>query len=211
MLLAPLLMVIMGHRSCESHVHLEQVTWLNSPHPVQVTFSGNTSLVCTGNYLEWENVGVFTPTITLEDGAAEAPLALSFDIQGAKDIGSDRLGLLAATWAVGDVSASSFIYVTQAPASGTTVPEGAVSLTDGFWLGCTKVCAVRGNAGKTGTSARDVYFESRRSDSPVVEPLAAHLQPGELAQEQAAIGPSAGVFPALGQKLSPEKRQQLSP
>lgn len=168
MLLAPLLMVIMGHSSCESHVHLEQVTWLNSPHPVQVAFSGNTSLVCTANNLEWENVGVFTPTITLENGAAEAPLALSFDIQGAKDIGSDRLGLLAATWAVGDVSASSFIYVTQAPASGTTVPEGAVTLTDGFWLGCTKVCAVRGNAGKTGTSARDVYFESRRSDSPVV-------------------------------------------
>ena len=73
--------------------------------------------------LEFDDVGVFTPTITLSDGPAEKLLTVSFDIQGAKDFGSARLGLLEATWQIDDASASSFSYVTQAPSSGTIVAQ----------------------------------------------------------------------------------------
>ena len=144
------------------------VSWETKFHGLNVSFTSPGNLPCTGEYLKWEDVRVFIPTITLKDGPAEGPLTISFDVQGAKEFfGSARLGLLEATWITGDTSASSFRYVTQAPASGTTVPEGATTITNGFWLGCTKKCAVRGNAGKTGTAARDVFLRSRTSQAEI--------------------------------------------
>lgn len=127
---------------------------------VTAYFVGPSILTCTGENLEWENVGIFRPYIKLKDGPAESSFTRTFDIQGAKDIGSDWLGYLEASWEVGDEFASSYRYVPVAPDSNATEVEGSETLNGNFWLGCTKKCAVRGNAGKTGTSPRDVFFQS---------------------------------------------------
>jgi len=138
---------------------LVPVTWEHKFHGLDVTFDGEKTLKCTGEYLKWEDVEVYLPTITLKDGPAEGPLTLIFDIQGQKTIGSDWLGLLEANWVPGDESASSFRYLTQAPNTVTTVPDGAETLTNGFWLGCTKKCIVRGNAGMTGSSTSKIFLQ----------------------------------------------------
>jgi hypothetical protein len=146
---------------------LNPVPWENQFHFLTATFDGPATLHCTGSNFKWEDRGVFIPHIKLNEGPAKGPLTLSFDIQGAKDIGSDWLGYLEASWNTGDTYARSFRYPAKAPNSDAVQPDGAVTITNGFWLGCTANCAVRGNAGHTGTSRRAVFLRSRGNNAQI--------------------------------------------